>query len=605
MHNSNTPHFRGWDVSDPALCADDASTCTDPKPMACTFRGCEKLPEIPADKSEVLSYLGTPERSLKGGTTSLLCGAGPDVPRLPAVLSSLQNPDNVLALDQDVWQKPKGNPPDWCPHESCFTVGTNTFRVDNYTDNFSNCFEKGYSSYTGTGKLVRDEYDGEPRCAKASAMIFDGTGYVWNSGQMPSSKDTWEECAQSGGQPCPSAIPQTCPAAECILASLPWTDPLVPGLIHYGCSYANEKGVFGGTALMCPKRSDIMLVDDRIQVAGSAGMTACLEILEDTPCETIVPRMMAKRKAKKKLHVFQLKECDKGFTFLAWNTSTMATAEKYLVFDGSYLEDSYTLMRQYELAASDSESEACLEVTHGLCGPNAISLSPPGYEELLLTDCGDRIHFRRENDFCESKLSQCWFLAFQELDEDIQESKFLITPLEGRVLAESDTELAEILEARLRKKGLDEVAAFSAPTLVGVTCLGQDQWQFDNSELKDADVLTDLIRLPCMSTHVCVDPPKILIADPPKNITAKLTVTTPGVEVLYACPPDFLFDDKKTFPADIAGICTNNTIFDINFPYWIIPGLNYPSVTDLICLNTMLCKDIPTVRIQLFSSLNS
>ena len=123
----------------------------------------------------------------------------------------------------------------------------------------------------------------------------------------------------------------------------------------------------------------------------------------------------------------------------------------YLAFDGSYLEDSYQLMRLYELEAVEDDSKACLNVVHGLCGPNSISLSPPDFPELLLTDCGKKLHFRRELDFCDSKLSQCWHMDTVEIDEDVAEQKFLVTPKEGRLVAETKQELAPSLEARIRE----------------------------------------------------------------------------------------------------------------------------------------------------------
>ena len=317
------------------------------------------------------------------------------------------------------------------------------------------------------------------------------------------------------------------------------------------------------------------------------------------PCPQFHPRLMAKKKAAKKnaekSHQFEIEPCQDGFKFLAMDNKSDEALTLYLAFDGSYLEDSYPLMRLYELEALEDDSKACLNVVHGLCGPNSISLSPPDFPHLLLTDCGEKLHFRRELDFCDSKMSQCWHMDPVEIDEDEAEQKFLVTPKEGRILAETKEELATSLEARIREKGFDEASTFSAPTILSVTCQGDGNWQFEDSGLKDADVMADLMRLPCMSTHECGDPPELFIAEPPLDTKAEITVETLGALVKYACQPDFLFDNKKDFPPELAGSCTNKTIFDGYFPYWVIPGIEYPNKNDLLCLNSKICRDIPQV----------
>jgi hypothetical protein len=582
----------GWAVSEETACP-GGSPCTQPTALSCTFRGCGPLPAIPSAKEATLSYLGTQGRSLKGGTTSLVCGQG-DEPRLPVVLASLASPGAVLALDLAV--EVAGTPsqaPDWCPHASCFAAGDTMFTVDDQEEDFQNCFKDGYLS----GKLIQAMYNDKPKCARAATLYFnESKGYVWESGGM----SELEDCVASAGGECDSRIPKGCPVSACLSAGLPWMDPGLPGLVHYGCSYASGAQPFGKTTLHCPKKSGVDIVEDKIHVDSASGMEECDELDDLTqPCLNPVPTVMAKTKAakrnKEKSHKFKLTECADGFTFNALDNKSLVTTDLYLAFDGSHLVDSYPLLRLYELEALPDESKACLRVLPGLCGPNTVSLSPPGHQELLLTDCQPKLHFRRENDFCGSKLSQCWQPDFDELPEEQQEDKFLVSPLEGRLLADTEEELAEQMEQRLREKGLEEASAFSAPSVLRVTCQGNDEWAFEDPALADASVLTDLIKIPCLSTHTCVAPPSIFIADPPLETKAELTVTTPGQMVSYACPPDFLFDDKKLFPADVDGVCTNKTIFEQNFPYWIIPGLSYPTVTDMKCLNTKICPDIPNV----------
>merc|ERR1712223_1223473 len=97
----------------------------------------------------------------------------------------------------------------------------------------------------------------QPRCAKATSITYNDTrgGDVWE----PSTE--YETCTQSNGEPCPHLVPKSCPVADCLQASLPWTDPEVPGLIHTGCSYAQKAKVFSEKELRCPKKSEVTIVD--------------------------------------------------------------------------------------------------------------------------------------------------------------------------------------------------------------------------------------------------------------------------------------------------------------------------------------------------------
>ena len=588
--------FSGWEVSDPSMCpVDSKASCADPKALSCSFRGCGPLPQVPTTKATSLSYLGTHERSLAGGRTSLLCRAATEL-KLAVTLASLLDPDNIIVLDQEHVDdgKKEADTPDWCPTQNCFATGNAAFKVENNREEMTNCFIGGYRN----NKYISNMFAAKPRCAKADSIVHDeARGFVWGDSRAH------EDCVQSNGDPCPHVVAKGCPGSNCIHPSLPWIDPDVPGLIHEGCSFAKEKKVFAGTELRCPLKSNVDVVDGQIHVKTldrSSTMEECETVDKvSEPCPQFYPRLLTKKNAAKKnaekSHQFQIDPCQDGFKFLAMDNKSVVALTLYLAFDGSYLEKDYQLMRLYELEALEDDSKACFSVVHGLCGPNSISLSPPDFPELLLTDCSGKLHFRRELDFCDSKKSQCWQMDAVEIDEDEAERKFLVTPKEGRILAETKEELAASLEARIREKGFDEVASFSAPTILTVTCQGGGKWQFEDSGLKDADVMADLMRLPCMSTHECGDPPDIFIAEPPLDTKAEITVEKEGALVKYACQPDFLFDNKKDFPPELEGSCTNQTIFDSYFPYWVIPGIEYPNKNDLLCLNSKICRDIPQV----------
>ena len=56
-------------------------------------------------------------------------------------------------------------------------------------------------------------------------------------------------------------------------------------------------------------------------------------------------------------------------------------------------------------------------------------------------------------------------------------------------------------------------------------------------------------------------------------------------------PEHFLFVSEIDFPPDTDVKCVPNILFGGIFPFWDIPGLNYPSVSKLYCVNAMECRD--------------
>ena len=187
---------------------DSTASCSNPKALSCTFRGCGPLPEVPASKTASLSYLGTPERSLAGGSTSLLCRAETER-RLTVTLASSLNPDNIIILDQELVDnaKEESDIPDWCPSENCFATGRAAFKVEDNEEEMSNCFTGGYRSKS----FLPTMFASQPRCAKADSIVLDeDRGFVWES------SGAYENCIESNGQPCPHRVPKGCPVTDCI-----------------------------------------------------------------------------------------------------------------------------------------------------------------------------------------------------------------------------------------------------------------------------------------------------------------------------------------------------------------------------------------------------
>ena len=339
------------------------ASCSDPKALSCSFRGCGPLPTVPALKATSLAFLGTPERSLSGASTSLVCRSQTER-KLTVTLGSALNPDNIIVLDQEQVDASVKEPPipDWCPTENCVATGNAAFMQESNADLMTNCYTGGYLGTNFNPRMLA----AQPRCAKATSITYNDTrgGYVWE----PSTE--YETCAQSNGEPCPHQVPKSCPVADCLQASLPWTDPEVPGLIHTGCSYAQKAKVFSEKELRCPKKTEVTIVDGEIHFDTffrASKMEACDTVDKITdPCPQLVPTLMKKKKAAKKnaekSHQFQIEACQDGFEFLAMDNQSTTALTLYLAFDGSFLKDSYELLRLYELEALPDKSKACLQV---------------------------------------------------------------------------------------------------------------------------------------------------------------------------------------------------------------------------------------------------
>ena len=64
----------------------------------------------------------------------------------------------------------------------------------------------------------------------------------------------------------------------------------------------------------------------------------------------------------------------------------------------------------------------------------------------------------------------------------------------------------------------------------------------------------------------------------------------------HAFVSDFYFsiaevDYKDSFPVN----CEIDLIFGGHFPYWKVPGTEYPSLTERPCINALECYDIPVI----------
>ena len=115
-----------------------------------------------------------------------------------------------------------------------------------------------------------------------------------------------------------------------------------------------------------------------------------------------------------------------------------------------------------------------------------------------------------------------------------------------------------------------------------------------NSNLPGRDISLSikesLHKIPCLSTENCIDPPKAGSA---------ISVTTTDVEdsewmkteAKFECkdPESFFYEELLGYEASFSLQCEKNLIFGGIFPYWKIPGTDYPSKTEVICAHPNKC----------------
>ena len=96
---------------------------------------------------------------------------------------------------------------------------------------------------------------------------------------------------------------------------------------------------------------------------------------------------------------------------------------------------------------------------------------------------------------------------------------------------------------------------------------------------------------PCLSTEFCVAVPvigeDITVTTVPVGEDWQRNLTTMKCDK----PEHFFFVSEIDYPEETDVKCVPNILFGSNFPFWDIPGLDYPTVTKLYCVNAMECRD--------------
>ena len=110
-----------------------------------------------------------------------------------------------------------------------------------------------------------------------------------------------------------------------------------------------------------------------------------------------------------------------------------------------------------------------------------------------------------------------------------------------------------------------------------------------------------LHMIPCFSTENCTHPPKAGSA---------ISVTTTDVkdsewmktEAEFECkdPESFFYEELLDYEASFSLTCEKNLILGGKFPYWKIPGTDYPNKNEVICAHPKKCYNFaefdPSVR---------
>ena len=93
-----------------------------------------------------------------------------------------------------------------------------------------------------------------------------------------------------------------------------------------------------------------------------------------------------------------------------------------------------------------------------------------------------------------------------------------------------------------------------------------------------------------MSTESCLSPPWVgQFITVTKEDDTKLKLTCEKEE-------HFFFMEDLNYPSELEVNCVQNFAFGGKFPYWEIPGMNYPKTTELYCVNARICRDFSDLR---------
>ena len=121
-------------------------------------------------------------------------------------------------------------------------------------------------------------------------------------------------------------------------------------------------------------------------------------------------------------------------------------------------------------------------------------------------------------------------------------------------------------------------------------------------------MLKDLHRLPCMSTSYCVEPPKLGITstvtssgdpvDAWKIDQAQYKCAKPGIInycfcffQIYLCSDNYFLMPEVDFNTSFSVACEKEIIFGKKLPYWKIPGTDYPTITEVVCVTALECLE--------------
>ena len=111
-----------------------------------------------------------------------------------------------------------------------------------------------------------------------------------------------------------------------------------------------------------------------------------------------------------------------------------------------------------------------------------------------------------------------------------------------------------------------------------------------NSIVRSLNIKEALHKIPCLSTENCPDPPK---AGPGISVTTTSLENAEWMktEAEFKCtdPQSLFYEEQLEYNASFSIQCEKNLIFGGTFPYWKIPGTDYPTKTEIVCADPKKC----------------
>lgn len=207
----------------------------------------------------------------------------------------------------------------------------------------------------------------------------------------PSTKpeNSKKECSKKTADCSP--IPQFCSTENCISDKVWWTDKNFPGYYQQGCSTIGKDTLFEDKA-KCVKKEAIKDLTPPyiIDISDDTLMDECTSWSQAEPCHTVGVTISETPEAGilfAETFKFNKDDCSDGEFKIEIIMESGEASGEFLSF-----------LDSVNSSVKVGEAEQCLEIKHGLCGPDSITFVTEN--EFFLTFCDGVIMLKQEFDFC-------------------------------------------------------------------------------------------------------------------------------------------------------------------------------------------------------------